>query len=88
MKNAMVQQVKQFIRSPYAWPGGYPLMLIMEDSEVLCYQCTKNNFKVIALATQQNLRDGWQAAAIDVNWEDENLQCGECNSQIESAYGE
>ena len=26
-----IEQLKAFIRSPYAWPGGYPLYAVMGD---------------------------------------------------------
>ena len=87
MKNKNVMsQVKELIRAPYAFPGGYPKFLVMNDSECLCHKCVKDNFKLIARSTLTNAFDGWQAYGIDVNWEDE-IECCHCGNLIESAYG-
>ena len=81
-------QVKQFIRQPYAWPGGYPLFAICNDGGCLCKTCAKENAKQIIESTRREYRDGWQVEAIDVNWEDTGLYCDNCSQPIESAYGE
>lgn len=40
MKNKLIiEQVKELIRVPYAFPGGYPKFLVMNDSECLCHNC-------------------------------------------------
>lgn len=87
MKNAIVEQVKDYIREPWAFPGGYPLVLVMDDGECLCPACAKDNFKLIVAATKSNARDGWQAAGVQVNWEDNELFCANCDNQLEAAYG-
>ena len=78
--------VKDAIRNKYAWPGGYPLFLITTDGGALCVECGKKEFKRIAYAVRHSLNDGWNAAAVDVNWEDPDLYCDHCDKQIESAY--
>ena len=89
MRNLIVESVKDYIREPYAWPGGYPKALFMTDGECLCVKCAKDNFRLIVDSTKSNARDdGWCAMGVDINWEDENLYCANCNAHIESAYGE
>lgn len=87
-RNEKLVQVREFIRQPYAWPGGYPQYLVMSDGECLCQTCAKENYRLISGATRDNLRDGWQAEGVDINWESDSLYCAHCNKQIESAYGE
>lgn len=87
-RNEVVQAVKHFIRHPYAWPGGYPVVLIMADGECLCDKCAKENFRLISKSTRDKLRDGWQAAGTQIHWEGAPLACANCNKEIESAYGE
>lgn len=82
------KQVKEFIRQPYAWPGGYPLFAITSDGESLCKDCCRKEYVNIYRATRDKLRDGWQVEAIDVNWECNDLCCAHCSEKIESAYGE
>ena len=87
-RNEVVQAVKEFIRNPVAWPGGYPVVLYMADGECLCSQCAKENYRLISKATRDSLRDGWKAAGTEIYWEGAPLVCANCNKEIESAYGE
>lgn len=84
----IIVDVKQAAKNKYAWPGAYPLYIIMSDCEVICPACAKDNIGAIAHATAHHLRDGWAVVGVDVNWEDDNLYCAHCNARIESAYGE
>ena len=91
MKTALSIKLREAIRAKYAWPGGYPMYLVMADGEALCMDCARKEYKLIARATRDNricaLRDQWLVVGADVNWEDESLTCCHCNSQIEPAYG-
>lgn len=60
-------------REAYAWPGGYPMYYVQDDSTVLCPKCAE---------------DVEEELASDVNWEDPDLYCDECGERIESAYSE
>ena len=81
-------ELRKAIRAKYAWPGGYPMFLVMADGEALCMDCARKEYKQIAYANRHGLRDGWKTEGADVNWEDNNLFCAHCGAQIESAYGE
>ena len=82
----IMRQTKSFIRQPYAWPGGYPLTLVMTDGACLCHDCAKDNFHNICHSTIHGISDGWHAAGADVNWENDELLCDHCGEKIESAY--
>ena len=82
------QTVKDAVRQRYAWPGGYPLYLVMSDGGALCVACGKTEFRNIADSTVKGIADGWQAAAGKINWEDAELICDHCGQPIESAYGD
>ena len=73
------------IAEPYAFPGGYPKYAITDDGGTLCKKCCESEQELIRLSFP---RDGWYVVAIDINWEDSNLYCDNCNDRIESAYGE
>lgn len=79
---------KNLIRDPYAWPGGYPKYAIMSDGEALCKVCAKDNAKQIIRSTRENAHDGWACVGVDINWQDPDLYCANCNAHIEFAYGE
>jgi hypothetical protein len=76
-----------FARSPYGWPGGYPMFAIMDDGGCVCHQCVLDNYRVIYRHTQADCRSDWTFVASEVNWEDE-IYCDNCSEQIESAYGD
>lgn len=84
----IIIDIKQAIREPYAWPGGYPLYVDMYDGGCLCVACGKEELYRIATATAQKFSDGWRAAGVCINWEDTTLICDHCAVAIDSAYGE
>jgi hypothetical protein len=86
-KREIMKEVRRAIKEPYAWPGGYPLFLIMSDGGALCMKCAKKNEKLIRSSTLSGYKDGWNTWGPDINWEDTNLFCDNCNKLIESAYG-
>lgn len=75
-----------FVR--YAWPGGYPLFLVMSDGGCLCARCVDEERGRIHCAAVEKSRDGWRPMGVDVNWEDPDLFCDNCSARIESAYAE
>lgn len=87
-RNEILVKVREAIRHPYAWPGGYPVYVILSDGERLHAQCARENYRQISQATRTNARDGWQAAGADVFWEGAPDICPHCNKELESAYGD
>lgn len=86
--SVILRDVKQAIRQPYAWPGGYPLFVLMADGEALSIDAAKTKWPQIVRSTLAGSRDGWAAAAVDINWEDGELFCAHTGKRIESAYTE
>ena len=84
----MLRSVKEFIRQPYAWPGGYRQALIMGDGGCLCHECARTEFRRIAEESFSQSNCGWRAAGVGVNWENTDLLCDHCGEQIEPAYGD
>ena len=84
----VLADVKRAAREKYAWPGGYPLFIVMTDGEALCVTCARKEYKLIAASTRSGSRDGWEAGGVDINYEDSELFCANCNNQIEAAYDE
>ena len=82
------KSIKQAIRDKYAWPGVYPLYIVMADGEALCVECGKKEYRLLAEASRDKDSSGWRPKAPDINWEDPNLYCCHCNERIESAYAE
>ena len=84
----ILASVKQAIRQPYAWPGGYPLYVIMDDGGCLSIDAARENWREICHSTITHARDGWEAAAVAINWEDGELYCDHSGERNESAYAE
>ena len=79
--------VKQVLRHPYTWPGGYPLFFIMADGCTLSAKSARENYREICRAHIGGGHDThWTIAAWEVNYEDEDLYCEHSNEPIECAY--
>lgn len=68
----------------YAWPGGYPIVYVMDDGETLCPDCVN---------TEENVHeggnaDGWRLEAYDIHYEGPPEVCAHCGKETESAYGD
>lgn len=66
----------EFELPAYTSIGGYPLFYLSSFSKVLCYQC----------ATKLANDEIEDVVAHAINYEDEDLYCGECGCEIECAY--
>ena len=67
----------------YAWPGGYPVIYITDDADVMCPKCANEEENVHFTGDA----DGWRIDAYDVFYEGAAVNCCNCNERIESAYG-
>jgi hypothetical protein len=75
---------QNFIRSGgFAWPGGYPLALLMADGEVIDARAARANYRRIRRGDERD----WRAVAVFVHWEGPPLICADSGRTIESAYG-
>lgn len=74
--------------SAYAWPGGYPLYYIAKDGGTMCPTCVNKEIKLIVDETINDDGKQWQLVGREVNWEDANLTCDNCDKRIPSAYAE
>ena len=81
---------KSFVRTRFAWPGGYPLFAVMTDGEAICHTCAQDNYRLIVGATlrDDDRRSSWHVAGVDINYENSDLYCAHCGERIESAYCE
>jgi hypothetical protein len=84
MTNPGIKLVRDFVRNPYAWPGGYPKYLVLQDGGVLCRHCTKSEYHLVCDAARApEYRTGWEPVGVDINWEDSELTCDHCYARIE-----
>lgn len=84
--SANAEHLKAFIRSPYAFPGAYALIAVMDDGECLCHDCTKDNYLEILHATKTADRCGWNFIDVMINYEDPSLYCAHCDEPLQPEY--
>lgn len=87
-RNEMLTAMRDAIRNPYTWPGGYPVHIYLSDGECICADCARLNYRRISESTRSNNHDGWAVLGIEVFWEGPPEYCVQCNKEMESAYGE
>ncbi len=61
----------------HAWPGGYTLIYFTRDGETVCAKCAN-----------REVDESQAVIGQDVYWEGATMQCGDCNADIESSYGD
>ena len=83
-----LQNLKDVIREPYTFPGGYPKALIMSGGGVCCRKCAEEHFRSIVKDTISPGGFGDSVHSSFINWESDDLECEFCESPLESAYGE
>ena len=75
-----IMRALDIIRNPFVWPGGYEKIAVMNDGEVLCKDCVKENMALIARADEG---DEWHIARIDIAENcDGPLYCAICDKVI------
>lgn len=85
----VLRDVRSFIREPYAWPGGYPKILLLRDGELLCAKCAGKNYRLIAEAARHPGSNAcWEPVGLDLFMEGPSANCSNCGDEIESAYGD
>lgn len=82
-KNKRVEDIKEALRKPYAWPGGYPKTFVSYDG-CLCAGCVRGNFRAVVNDTK--MKAGPWNLTVDILWEGEAF-CADCGEEIEPAYG-
>jgi len=85
---AQMHPLKDALRSPFAWPGGYEKAIYLADGERICQACAIKNFRQIIKATRDNPADDWAFLTVDIYWEGPPQTCIECSRRLPSEYGD
>ena len=83
------KELREAIRTPYAWPGGYKTIIILSDGEAICHECAKKEYRRLSNSLRNqspHCNDGWYPSFWDAYWEGPPIPCTNCNKPIESAY--
>lgn len=75
--------VKDIVRNPYAFPGGYEKLAITGDGACLCSACITANFKNALHSTLFGYRDGWDVQAVDLTCNSDGpITCDHCSKEL------
>lgn len=72
----------------FAWPGGYTILYVFEQSRdnlVLCWECATK--AINGLEQGDEKYDGYHRKGSYVNWEGESSWCDDCGVELPSEYG-
>jgi hypothetical protein len=72
----------------YAWPGGYPLIAVMDDGEELCADCVNDPRNPVHYSGSA---DGWRVdgyLGLETTSEPDygSVYCAHCNRQLDGPY--
>jgi len=74
-------ELKAWLRQPYAWPGGYQIVAVMDDGECVCHKCARDNFFNMLSSTRHGVRSGWQFMGTTIVWEGPEA-CAHCYASV------
>lgn len=66
----------------FAWPGGYPIYYLDRENSTLCAKCATKSLD------DEDGNEGFKPCAFGIHYEGAPIQCEDCNTLIESAYGD
>ncbi len=72
----------------FAWPGGYTILYVFEQSKehlVLCWECATKAVNGIEQGDEKY--DGYKKEGSYINWEGESSWCDDCGVELPSEYG-
>ena len=89
MKDLSNKRLKDAIRQHYAWPGGYEIYGITSDGALLCCDCMRKEYKLIAWSRRHGCDDGWRVVALVLDCDSDGPEyCSHCNKVIEEEADE
>ena len=78
-----MKQVKETIRKPYTFPGGYEKFAVCKDGGVLCVECLKSEYYNVCRSTLFGYGDGWEVSGIDAECNlAGSMTCDHCNHTL------
>lgn len=84
-----IKTLQSFIRANgYAWPGGYPMALLMADGECIDAQSARENYRLIRRAMRDRTARDWTPVDAFIHWEGDPIMCAHSGRMIEPAYAD
>ena len=80
------KELKNHVRNPYAWPGGYEKIFVCSDGGTLCAQCVRENFREVleeVKDTDPHAATGWRVDGVFLDCDtDSEVTCDHCGRVI------
>ncbi len=71
-----LREAKIVARERFAWPGGYPLVLITSDGGCLCAACVRKEWRnIVQYALWEQPTSGWHPAGLQIEEDSESEEC-------------
>jgi hypothetical protein len=65
---------------PYAWPGGYEIVMVTSDGRLLCSSCVRKEMRNIIFSIVDKVDDGWRVVGAEtLECYETYTQCDHCN---------
>jgi len=71
---------------PVTFPGGYTVVAVMDDGELMCHACVVASDEVHD--HDGGCGDGWGFVSGDILWEGPSHYCAECGVELPTEYGD
>lgn len=88
-----VVDLKSTLRNgAYAWPGGYPMAILLSDGEWISFATARSEFRQLVAAlrdyrTNKYESSGWRPIGCDILYSGEVYDC-HTGERLETAYGD
>ena len=86
MKRLAIKRDENGRCEKYVFPGGYPIYYICADGGILCPNCVDVERELIDSADECDRQ--WMVIGQEINYEDDQLYCDNCNKRIKPAYSD
>ena len=83
----LINTVKEALRHPYAFPGGYSKTLVFCDGELAKASTAKNSWREILQGIKEGRR-GWNVECVEIYWEGPVFFDALTGEWVESEYGD
>ena len=77
-----VNGLKDVIRNPYSFLGGYEKALVTHGGGVVCHICAKEEYANILHSTRGEYNDGWDVRDVAVFIMDVAVVCDHCGTTL------
>ena len=80
------QQLRASLRAgPYAWPGGYSVIYVTSDGNLLCHRCVTKELRATLYSIRDDIDDAWRIVGTMLDNEiDDPCNCDNCDGTIVS----